>query len=90
MAVERGRLAVGSPSSMSHGGLDQELLVEVHGSLLGVGSKELDLAHLLEDEDLAGTVAVDLDTWTPNNRMAKLESLETDVKQMAEGGAKGQ
>jgi hypothetical protein len=41
--------------------------------LIGVSAKQLDLAHLLEDEDLARFIAIELDTWNPSSISARIE-----------------
>lgn len=61
VAVGAGGLTVGRPSGVRHRGLSQEGLVEVDGGVLDVLTEQLDLADLLEDEDVARLVAVDLD-----------------------------
>jgi hypothetical protein len=55
-------LAVGGPAGVSHGGLGEKGLAEVDLCLGGVLAEGSDLSDLLEQQDFAGLVAVDLET----------------------------
>lgn len=62
VAVERGRLAVGGPTGVSHTNLRHRCFVEVDGGLRNVLTQGSNLADLLENQHILLIVAIDGET----------------------------